>query len=509
VNGLVVLRIVGLLLALFSLTMLPPVVVSWWYADGAGLAFMEAFFIILAAGLALYLPLRRHHAELRIRDGFLVVAGFWVVLGLAGAVPLLLVDMPSMSFTDAVFESVSGFTTTGATVLSGLDALPRSVLWYRQQTQWFGGMGIIVLAVAILPVLGVGGMQLYRAETPGPMKDTKLTPRITETAKALWITYVGLTAVAAISYRLAGMEWFDAIGHAFTSIGTAGFSTHDASFGHYDSALLEWLASVFMLLGATSFALHFFAMRRVLPDVRLQVSGGRPRLSWPHRRRVSWGDAIRGYLQDPEFRAFLTIQAVLIAIIASYLAFKGHHTPGESLTKAVFQAVSIGTTTGFTSTDFSAWPGALPVMLILASFIGGCAGSTAGGMKVLRWLLIFKQGWRELARLLHPSAVITIRLGDRGVPSRVTEAIWGFFSVYVVVFCVLMATMMFIGLDQVTAFSAVAATLNNLGPGLGAVSATFATVPDAAKWVGVLAMILGRLEIFTLLVLLTPEFWRR
>jgi trk system potassium uptake protein TrkH len=509
VNGLVVLRIVGLLLALFSLTMLPPVVVSWWYADGAGLAFMEAFFIILAAGLALYLPLRRHHAELRIRDGFLVVAGFWVVLGLAGAVPLMLLDTPAMSFTNAVFESVSGFTTTGATVLTGLDTLPRSVLWYRQQTQWFGGMGIIVLAVAILPVLGVGGMQLYRAETPGPMKDTKLTPRITETAKALWITYVGLTAVAAISYRLAGMEWFDAIGHAFTSIGTAGFSTHDASFGHYDSALLEWLASVFMLLGATSFALHFFAMRRVLPDVRLQVSGGRPRLSWPHRRRVSWGDAIRGYLQDPEFRAFLTIQAVLIAIIASYLAFKGHHTPGESLTKAVFQAVSIGTTTGFTSTDFSAWPGALPVMLILASFIGGCAGSTAGGMKVLRWLLIFKQGWRELARLLHPSAVITIRLGDRGVPSRVTEAIWGFFSVYVVVFCVLMATMMFIGLDQVTAFSAVAATLNNLGPGLGAVSATFATVPDAAKWVGVLAMILGRLEIFTLLVLLTPEFWRR
>ncbi|MGD9386800.1 MAG: TrkH family potassium uptake protein [Gammaproteobacteria bacterium] len=508
-NALVVLRIVGLLLALFSLTMLPPVAVSWYYADGAGLAFFEAFLFTLLAGLLLYLPLRRHRAELRIRDGFLVVAGFWVVLGFAGAVPLLLVETPAMGFTDAVFEAVSGFTTTGATVLSGLDSLPRSVLWYRQQIQWFGGMGIIVLAVAILPVLGVGGMQLYRAETPGPMKDTKLTPRITETAKALWITYVGLTVVAAVSYRLAGMSWFDAVGHAFTSIGTAGFSTHDASFGHFNSPLLEWLGALFMFLGATSFALHFFAMRRLLPDVHMHLRGGRPRFEWPHRRRVSFGGALNGYLHDPEFRAFMVIQAALIATIAIYLAVLGHHTPGESLTKAVFQAVSIGTTTGFTSTDFSAWPGALPVLLILASFIGGCAGSTAGGMKVLRWLLIFKQGWRELARLLHPSAVITIRLGDRGVPSRVTEAVWGFFSVYVMVFCVLMAIMMFLGLDQVTAFSAVAATLNNLGPGLGDVSATFASVPDGGKWVGVLAMILGRLEIFTLLVLLTPEFWRR
>ena len=508
-NPLIVLRILGLLLALFSFTMLPPAVVSWIYQDGAGIAFLEGFALMLAAGLALYLPLRRQHGELRIRDGFLVVAGFWLLLGFAGAVPLLLAPNPSMSFTDAVFESVSGFTTTGATVLTGLDTLPRSILWFRQQTQWFGGMGIIVLAVAILPVLGIGGMQLYRAETPGPIKDTKLTPRITETAKALWITYVGLTIVCAVSYRLAGMDWFDAIGHAFSSISTAGFSTHDASFGHFDSALLEWLGAVFMFLGATSFALHFFAVRRLVPDIHLEVHSGRPRFHWPHRRRSSFVGAFNAYLQDPEFRAFMVIQAVLIAIIAGYLAFKGHHTPGESLTKAVFHSVSVGTTSGFVSADFSAWPGALPVLLVLASFIGGCAGSTAGGMKVLRWLLIVKQGWRELARLLHPNAVMTVRLGERGVPPRVAEAVWGFFSVYVVVFCILMAAMMFIGLDQVSAFSGVASTLNNLGPGLGEVSSTFATVPDAAKWVGVLAMILGRLEIFTLLVLLTPEFWRR
>ena len=508
-NALVVLRILGLLLALFSVTMLPPVAISWIYQDGSGLAFIYGFLITLTAGLLLYLPLRRHRAELRIRDGFMVVAGFWVVLGFAGAVPLLLAEQPAMSFTDAVFEAVSGFTTTGATVLTGLDTLPRSILWYRQQTQWFGGMGIIVLAVAILPVLGIGGMQLYRAETPGPLKDTKLTPRITETAKALWVIYLGLTVICAISYRLAGMDWFDAIGHAFTSVATAGFSTHDASFAYFDSALLEWLGALFMFLGATSFALHFYAVRRMMPDFRLRIHSGRMRFEWLHRRRTSMVDAINGYLQDPEFRAFVVIQAGLIAIIAVYLAWKGHHVPSESLTKAVFQSVSIGTTTGFVSADFSAWPGALPVLLILASFIGGCAGSTCGGMKVLRWLLIFKQGWRELGRLLHPNAVMTVRLGDRGVPPRVTEAVWGFFSVYVVVFCVLMAVMMFIGLDQLSAFSSVAATLNNLGPGLGEVSSSFATVPDAAKWVGILAMILGRLEIFTLLVLLTPEFWRR
>jgi trk system potassium uptake protein TrkH len=509
VNGLVVLRILGLLLSLFSLTMLPPVLVSLLYNDGIWLSFLQSFFIILALGLLLYLPLRRERAELKLRDGFLVVAGFWVVLGFAGSVPLLLVDIPIMSFTDAVFEAVSGFTTTGATVLVGLDTLPHSVLWYRQQTQWFGGMGIIVLAVAILPVLGVGGMQLYRAETPGPMKDTKLTPRITETAKALWITYCLLTFVCIAAYRFGGMGWFDAICHAFSSVSTAGYSTHDASFGFFESPLLEWFGALFMFLGATSFALHFFAMRRLLPDIHLERRGNFPRLTWPHRRRVSLKAAIGGYFNDPEFRAFMLIQAILITVIAGYLAIKGHHTPGESLTKAVFQSVSVGTTTGFSSADFSSWPGALPLILILSSFIGGCAGSTSGGMKVLRWLLVFKQGWRELLRLLHPSAEIPVRLGERGVSPRVAEAVWGFFSVYIVVYAILMTLMMFIGLDQVTAFSAVAATLNNLGPGLGEVSTTFGTVSDAAKWVGVVGMILGRLEIFTLLVLLTPEFWRR
>ena len=504
-----VLRILGLLLMLFSLTMLPPMAISLLYNDGTWSSFGEAALIIFGVGLVLYLPLKSRHAELKIRDGFLVVSLFWVGLGFAGAVPLLLVDIPIMGFTDAVFEAVSGFTTTGATVLVGIDTLPQSILWYRQQTQWFGGMGIIVLAVAILPVLGVGGMQLYRAETPGPMKDTKLTPRIKETAKALWITYVGLTAVCAVSYRLAGMSWFDAICHSFTSIATAGLSTHDASFAYFGSRTIEWVGALFMFIGGVNFALHFVAVRRMLPDAHLRLEGGLPRLRWPRRRRASLVRALQGYMQDPEFKAFVVIQSVLVVTITGYLAIGGHHTPEESFTHAVFQSISIGTTTGYTSAPFAQWPGALPVILILASFIGGCAGSTSGGMKVMRWLLIFKQGVRELKRLLHPGAEIPVRLGERGVPARVAEAVWGFFAIYVIVFGVMMSILMFTGLDQITAFSAVAATLNNLGPGLGEVSSTFGTINDTAKWVGIAAMILGRLEIFTLLVLLTPEFWRR
>ena len=505
-----VLRILGQLLALFSLSMLPPIAVSLLYADGMWPHFLSSLAILLGLGLVLYLPLRRHKAELKIRDGFLVVALVWFGMGLASATPLWLVDMPVMSFTDAVFESVSGLTTTGATVLVGLDALPRSVLWYRQQLHWLGGAGIIVLAVAVLPMLGVGGMQLYRAETPGPMKDSKLTPRIKETAKALWLIYTALNILCALAYRAAGMNWFDAIGHSFATIATGGFSTHDASMAYFGSPLIEWIGVLFMFLGAVNFSLHFVAWRRVMPDIRVELDGKLPRLRWPHRRRVAPIQAIAGYFQDPEFRAYATLYFFLILSVTAYLLLTGTYQDiGGALTKAAFQAVSVGTTTGFTSADFAAWPGALPVLLIFVSFFGGCAGSTAGGMKVLRWLLIFKQGMREMARLLHPSAEIPVRLGERGVSTRVAEAVWGFFAVYVVVYAFLMCLLMMAGLDQITAFSALAATLNNMGPGLGEVSVTFHTVPDAAKWIGIVAMVMGRLEIFTLLVLLTPEFWRR
>ena len=482
-NWAVVQRILGLLLMMFSITMLPPILFSLYYDDNSWLPFVEGFVLTLAAGFICWVPVHRTRKELRLRDGFLVVASFWTVLGAFGAAPLYFADALSLSLTDAIFESVSGLTTTGATVLTGLDELPRSILYYRQQLQWLGGMGIIVLAVAVLPMLGVGGMQLYRAETPGPVKDTKLTPRITETAKALWYVYLTFTICCMVSYRIAGMDWFDALCHAFSTVAIGGFSPHDLSIGYFDSAAIDIVAIIFMFAAGINFSLHFYAWRYV---------------------------SVKHYSQDPEFRAYGSILVALaIVVVLALYAYRGHIDSGQNLIDGVFQAVSIATTTGFTTTDFSAWPGALPVLLVFASFVGGSAGSTAGGIKVIRCLLVYKQGVREIVRLVHPSAEIPVKLGNKAVPHRVVDAVWGFFSVYMIVFSVMMLAMMSTGLDQVTAFSAVAATLNNLGPGLGDVSSGFMSVSNTAKWVAVGGMLLGRLEIFTLLVLITPTFWRR
>ncbi len=503
-------RILGLLLMVFSLTMLPPMFVSWLYNDGNWNAFLDGALLIFFIGGLIFFPVRRARGELKIRDGFMIVCAFWIGLGLAGCVPLLIADLPVMGFSDAVFESVSGLTTTGATVLVGLDTLPHSILYYRQQLQWLGGMGIIVLAVAILPLLGVGGMQLYRAEFPGPVKDTKLTPRITQTARALWVIYLILTVACAVAYRLAGMDWFDAIGHSFSTVAIGGFSTHDASIGWFDSTAVEMVCIAFMFLAGINFSLHFVAWQRIRPLRLEHRPAGLPRLRWRSRGQVSPRAAARGYLLDPEFRAYATVLGGLFLIVTVALKLQDvYPTWQEALTKGLFQVVSIGTTTGFSTADFSDWPRAVPVLLILASFIGGCAGSTGGGIKVIRWVLIYKQGVREMSRLLHPAAEIPVRLGTRGVPPRVVEAVWGFFSTYVVVFGALMAVLMFFGLDQVTAFSAIAATLNNLGPGLGDVAQNYAGIGDLSKWVCVAAMVLGRLEIFTLLVLFTSDFWRQ
>jgi trk system potassium uptake protein TrkH len=481
-NWTVVQRILGLLLMVFSLTMLPPIAFSLYYDDHSWLPFVEGFAIVFVAGLLFWLPVHRSRKDLRLRDGFLVVASFWTVLGTAGAAPLYLADALSLSFTDAVFESMSGLTTTGATVLTGLDELPLSILYYRQQLQWLGGMGIIVLAVAVLPMLGVGGMQLYRAETPGPVKDTKLTPRITETAKALWYVYLAFTITCMLAYRIAGMGWFDALCHAFSTVAIGGFSTHDASIAYFDSALIDFVCVFFMFLAGINFSLHFFAWRHI---------------------------SIKHYFKDPEFRAYSFILAAVSAmVIASLFFYRGFENPVDTFVNGLFQAVSIATTTGFTTDSFALWPAALPVLLIFSSFIGGSAGSTAGGIKVIRWLLVYKQGVREIARLVHPSAEIPVKLGTMAVQSRVVEAVWGFFSVYIIVFGVMLLAMMSTGLDQVTAFSAVAATLNNLGPGLGDVANGFMSLSDPAKWIAVAGMLLGRLEIFTLLVLITPTFWR-
>jgi trk system potassium uptake protein TrkH len=476
-------RILGLLLMVFSLSMLPPVGVSLYYADGSYPAFLAAAGWLIAIGALIWWPARRDRRDLRLRDGFVVVTLFWTVLGVAGALPLYISPQPEIGVTDAIFEAVSGLTTTGATVLTGLDALPRSILYYRQQLQWLGGMGIVILAVALLPMLGVGGMSLYRAEMPGPVKDAKLTPRITQTARMLWVVYVTITAACAGAYWLAGMGAFDAIGHAFATVAIGGFSHYDASIGHFDSRTIELVAVFFMLVGAMNFGLHFVA--------------------WRHGRFAV-------YWRDPECQAFLRLMAGLSAVTLVYLLLAGDYDDTLQLAAdGVFQAVSVATTTGFTTSHFHHWPAGLPVLLLFASFIGGCAGSTAGGLKVVRCLLLVKQGRREIVRLVHPAAEIPVQLGGRAVPLRVVDAVWGFFAVYVGVFTVLMLSLMVTGVDQVTAFSAIAATLNNLGPGLGEVAYSYQALSGVGKWICVFAMLLGRLEIFTLLLLFTVTFWRK
>lgn len=479
----VIQRILGLLLVVFSFTMLPPVFVGWLFEDTFISPFIKGFFLLLTIGFLMWLPVRRFKRELRLREGFLVVVLFWTVLGVSGSAPFIFSSELQISLVDAVFESISALTTTGATVIVGLDDLPKSILFYRQQLQWLGGMGIIVLAVAILPMLGVGGIQLYRAESPGPVKDSKLTPRIKGTAKLLWIIYVAFTIACAIAYYFAGMDPFDAICHSFSTIAIGGFSTHDASIGYFDNHMIELVAVVFMVLSGANFSLHFIAWRSL---------------------------SLKTYLADSEFRFYLMSLTGLTIVVLVYLYFM--HVYGsfsESYFNAIFQVVSIATTTGFTTADYSHWPGFLPVLLVFASFMGGCAGSTGGGMKVVRILLLFRQGWGEILRLIHPNAKIAIKLNRKPVDSRIIQAVWGFFSVYVGIFVLFMLILMATEMDQVTAFSAVAATLNNLGPGLGGVAENFKSISDFAKWLLCLTMLMGRLEIFTLLVILTPAFWRR
>lgn len=478
----VILRILGLLLMLFSLTMLPPTLISLWFRDGVWSAFISGIAISVATGLLLYLPNRRSQKELRIRDGFIIAVMFWAVLALFGSLPLMLFGEGSLSVTDAVFESFSGLTTTGATVITGIDFLPESILYYRQQLQWLGGMGIVVLAVAILPTLGVGGMALYRTEIPGPLKDSKLTPRITETAKALWYIYATLTVACMIAYMLAGMSWFDALSHSFSTVANGGFSTYDASIGYFDSAAIELICIAFMLISAVSFSLHFIAWRE---------------------------KSLLHYFRDPEARFLMLFLLSLAVITVLSLWLTNTYDTLRGLRHGVFQVVSVATTAGYSVADFSMWPGALPFLLFVAAFVGGCSGSTGGGMKVIRIILILKQGMREIMRLIHPNAVIAVKIGKVSVPDSIAQAVWGFFSVYVLLFFLMLVGVMATGVDQVTAWSTVGSALNNLGPALGEASTNYGEIPDMAKWILVMAMLLGRLEIFTVLVLFTPAFWRR
>ena len=472
----------GILLLIYSISLLPPLAISWINHDGLIKTFSWTWLGMTGSGLLLWLPVSTKKIDIRIREGFFIVALFWGLLSLASAIPFALTPTPQLSFTNAVFEAISGITTTGATVLTGLDKLPISILYYRQQLQWLGGMGIIVLAVAVIPMLGIGGLQIYRSETPGTSKENKLTPRITETAKSLWYIYLGLTIACALAYRLAGMSTFDAISHAFSTVSTGGFSTHDSNMGFFNSQKVFFVADFFMVVAGVNFALHFLALRK------------------------------RGlgiYVRDGELRTYLMVLGVMSLITIGTLVYNNSYPDFRTTVgHGFFEAISIVTTTGYTTSGYSWWPMFLPFMILAVSFVGACAGSTSGGMKVVRLLLLYKQGVREIHRLIHPAAVIPIKVSGKPMDDQVVSAVWGFFSLYVFGFCLLSLAMMATGSDIVTAFSATAACLNNLGPGLGDAAQNYQHISAAGKWVLGLAMLLGRMEFFTLLVVLSAIFWR-
>lgn len=478
-----VLRLIGILLMLFSFTMWPPLLVSVYYGDSSPYPYICSLIITFFSGLLLYGIWRNEIHDLKTRDGFLIVVLFWVVLSSFAAIPMMLADKPHDTLTDAIFETVSGFTTTGLSIVSHVDMLPHAMQYYRQQLEFLGGMGIIVLAVAILPMLSVGGMQLFRAETPGPLKDSKLTPRITETAKALWYIYCGLTLICAVSFHYAGMTWFNAIGESFATISTGGLAMHDNSFEYYHSSLIEWIASLFMFLGATNFSLHFTVFRQ---------------------------QSLRFYWVDEEFRRYAIIVLSAIGIVAGTLIIQETYpTWHQALTKAVFNVMSLSTTTGASSAQYHLWPEFVPVMLMLMALLGGCAGSTGGGIKMIRGLLLFKQSRRELLRLIHPNAVMTIKFGTHVLPEPIMQAMWGFLGAFIALFLLVILLLMANGLSLDSAFGLTTAALSNTGAPMGDITSHMDTLTTASKWILVFTMLAGRLEIFTLLVLFTPQFWRK
>lgn len=478
-----VIRVFGVLLMGFALALLVPLIVSWALRDGAQSAYDEAFLLTFGTGLGLWWAARKEKSDLKVRDGFLMVVMVWTLLPAYAGLPLML--HLNVSFTDAYFEAVSGLTTTGSTVLANLDTLPPSINLWRGMLVWLGGMGLIVLAVAVLPLLGIGGRQMFKAETPGPMKDSQLTPRMAQTAKGLWVVYAGITAACILSFYFAGMNWLDAFVHAFSVMGLGGFSSHDASFGFFDSPLLEAIAVVFMLIAGMNFSTHFLAVH---------------------------GRSFKAYRHDPEAGWFLLITLGSVLGIALFLW--AHEVYPEFLTAlrhTAFNLVSIATTTGLSSVDYSLWPAFAPLwMLFLCSFATS-AGSTGGGVKMIRAIILFKQVYRELLRAMHPSAILPVRVGGNPVPQSILTAVLAFGFIYMVSIASLTLMLSFSGLDSITAFSAVVASINNTGPGLNQVgpATTYEILTDFQTWVCTFAMLLGRLEIFTLLVVLTPAFWRK
>ncbi len=477
-------HVLGLMLVVFSLTYAMPLAAALIYDDGSFRDFVDGGLMTLASGALLWWLTRGFKRDLKPRDGYLLVVLGWFVMAAISTLPLMLY-IEGLSFTDAFFETMSGLSTTGATVLTGLDKLPPAINLWRHELNWLGGMGIIVLAVAILPLLGVGGMQMFKAETPGPFKDSKLTPRIAETAKALWYVYTGITVVCILALKWAGMNWLDAICHAFAAMGLGGFSTHDASVGYFNSPLIEFILIVFMLIAGINFATHFIAWH---------------------------GRSFRAYLQDVEAQAFLGLTIASCFGIALFLWLKGTYpTYLVALRHASFNLVSLATDCGFASVDFNQWPIFAPLWMLFLSCISVSSGSTGGGIKMVRTLLLVKQAGRELTKLIHPSAVTPLRIGSARIPETVVVAVLGFIFLYFMSIVVLTFLLMGSGLDFVSSFTAIIACINNAGPGLNQVgpAGNFGVLTDFQTWVCSFAMLLGRLEVFTLLVLFTPQYWRK
>ena len=472
-----IINLFSILVLLFSLSYVFPIVVSLVFNDNSLQLFLPAFIFIGVLGLLGFYFTKGIKRDLTAKDGFVIIVMFWLVLSLAGSIPFYL---SGMSLIDSFFESMSGITTTGATVISNIESLPESLKFYRQLLQWMGGMGLIVLAIAVMPLLGIGGGQLFKTDIPGAMGEQRLTPRIQETAKALWSIYLGLTVLCTISYTIAGMSFFDAVSHAMSTVSIGGFSTYDNSIGHFNNLTVEIICMVFMLLSAMSFALHYFSIYK--------------------------SKSLK-YFFDPELRFFVSILLIIFILALSVNALSAQSN--ISIRELAFHTVSTVTTTGFGISDTSTWSFSISFLLLIGAFVGACSGSVGGGVKSWRVMIMLNHAYSNIVKMIHPNSVVTLKVGTKSVDDGVATSVWGFFSIYVISFVILLMAVLISGLDLETAFSSVGACLNNLGPGLGLVSENYSEINSFAKGVLAFSMLLGRLEIFTLLIILTPLFWAK
>jgi trk system potassium uptake protein TrkH len=480
---LAVAHVLGLLLASFAAAYLLPLIGSLWLGDGLALPFLKAAAITAGCGAVLAGATWRFRRELKPRDGFLLVTLGWLFVPAAAALPLLMC-IPGLTFTGAFFEAMSGLTTTGSTVLSGLDALPPSLNFWRHLLEWIGGLGIIVMGLAVLPLLGVGGMQLYKGQAPG-IKEERLTPRIRETARNLWTVYALITAAGIVSLRLCGMSWFDAVCHAFSAIGLGGFSTHDRSIAYFDSAAIEFVLLVLMLIASLNFARHFVALRQL---------------------------SLETYKKDPECKAIFAVLALSVIGVAALLHLHGVYPDFlQSLRAAAFNVISQATTSGLTTQDYQSWPVFAPYWMLFLTCIVCSTGSTGGGIKMFRALLLARQTGRELKLLIHPAAMAPVRIGGRTIPDAVGNAVLAFIFLYFLTAAFLVFAMLLTGLDFDSSFAAVVASINNTAHGFGAPGAVhnFHSLSALQTWICTAAMLLGRLEIFSIVVLARRAYWRK